>query len=71
MQQKQGAEVMEELGLLPGSHPLPLGTTQAHLPKGSHGMGPSVTVNSQDAGPSSGQSDGGNISAEDPSPQAC
>lgn len=44
MQQKHGTEVMEELGLLPGSHP---------LPKGSRGMGPSVTVNTQDAGPSS------------------
>lgn len=69
MQQKHGAEVMEELGLLPASHPLPLGTAQAHLPKGNRGMGPSVTGNTQDAGPSSGQSDGGNISAEAPSPK--
>lgn len=44
MQQKHGTEVMEELGLLPGSH---------RLPKGSRGMGPSVTVNTQDAGLSS------------------
>ena len=71
MQQKPRADVMEELGLLPGSHTLPLGTAKAHLPKGNRGMDPSVTVNNQDAGPSSGQSDGGNISAEAPSPQAC
>lgn len=44
MQRKHGTEFMEELGLLPGSR---------QLPKGSHGMGPSVTVNTQDAGPSS------------------